>query len=243
MVMAVLGILSVGTFMFIRNANTGYAATLSRSQMAGDARLTIGRLVSELRRALPRSIRGSSDCLEWVPVLSASSYLSAPVTSAATSIRAWPLDPTPTGADLRVALYPDSSLYALANPGPISPVATIGAPAADNSVTLSFAGAHQFLSESPQRKFFVIGSPISYCFDGDRLYRYSDYGFSTAQPGPASLPGALPGRALFAQSVSGSFAVNDATQVRNGEVLLDVVFSADDEQIRMQQRVQVRNAP
>lgn len=242
-VMSVLGILSVGTFMFIRNANTGYAATLNRSQMAEDARLTLARLVSELRRALPRSVRGSSECLEWVPVLSASSYLSAPVTSAATSIRAWPLDPMPSGANLRVSLYPDSTLYSLASPGPVSPVVTIGAPALDNSVELSFASAHQFVSESPQRKFFVVTEPVSYCFVGERLYRYSGYGYAASQPGPGALPSSLPGRALYADAVSGSFAVNSATRVRNGEVLLDVVFSAGDEQVRMQQRVQVRNAP
>lgn len=242
-VLVVLGILSLGSMSFLNNASNGYAATLARSQLAEDARLIMVRLGSELRRALPRSVRVQGDCLEYVPTLGGSSYLNLPTASAAAAFDSWPVDPVPTASDLRVAVYPTSSLYALANPGAISPLVTLGAPDADNRVAVSMASAHQFAAESPQRKYFLVADPVSYCISAGWLFRYSGYGFSSSQPSPATLPAALPNRSVYGQGVSGGFSLSAATLSRNSEVALTLQFTRGEEQIEMNHLVQVRNAP
>lgn len=242
-VMVVLGILSVGTFTFLQNSTNGYASTLGRAQLAADARLVVARLTSELRTALPRSVRVSGSCLEYVPIRVASNYVSLSTSAAVTTFASWPLDPAPSGADLRTVVYPDSNLYALANPGPVSPLVTLSAPDADNRVTVTLASAHQFSSESPNQKYFVVSDPVSYCLVGDQLFRYQGYGFIASQPAVATLPGTLPGRSLLAEGVAGNFSVSAASLSRNGAVALDLTFTERGEQVAMNHLVQVRNVP
>ena len=241
--MSVLGILSVGTFMFLQNSSNGYAATLGRAQLSQEARLVIARITSELRTALPRSVRVSGSCLEYVPTEAASNYVSLATTSAASVFESWPLDPLPGAGVLRVAVYPDSTLYELTNPGPVSPIVNIAAPDVNNRVTVSFASAHQFRNESPQQKYFVVSDPVSYCLSDSNLFRYQGYGFVATQPTVGALPSTLPGRALFAEGVSGGFVVNAASLSRNAEVALDLTFSRRGELVAMNHLVQVRNVP
>lgn len=242
-VMSVLGILSVGTFMFLQNSTNGYAATMGRAQLAQEARLVIARMTSELRTALPRSIRVSAGCLEYVPTEAASNYLSVSTTAPSSSFDSWPLDPVPAGSGLRAVVYPETTLYALANPGPVSPVVALTAPDLSNRVTVSFASTHQFANESPQQKYFLVSDPVSYCLSGGNLFRYQNYGFSASQLNALALPATLPNRALFAEGVSGSFSANAASLSRNAEVVLDMTFTRRDEIIAMNHLVQVRNVP
>ncbi len=242
-VMAVLGILSVGTMTFLNNSSNGYAATISRSQLAADARLTMARMTSELRRALPRSVRVAGSCIEFVPTASASNYVSLPTTTAAASFDSWPLDPLPLATGLRAAVYPGTGLYQLSNPGSISPTVTLAAPDANNRVRVTLSTAHQFTSESPQQKYFLVSDPVSYCLSSGWLFRYQNYGFSSTQPSVATLPSTLPNRSVFAEDVIGSFAVSGATLARNSEVVLDLTFQRRDEQVQIAHLVQVRNAP
>lgn len=242
-VMSVLGILSVGTFMFLQNSSNGYAATMGRAQLAQEARLVIARMTSELRTALPRSVRVSGNCLEYVPTEAASNYLSLATVTPAGSFESWPLDPLPAASGLRVVVYPDASLYALASPGPVSPTATFAAPDANNRVTVSLSASHQFANESPQQKYFVVSDPVSYCLSGTNLFRYQNYGFLATQPSVAALPAGLPNRALFAEGVSGGFAASSASLSRNAEVALDLTFTRRDEFVAMNHLVQVRNVP
>ncbi|MGI9328055.1 MAG: PulJ/GspJ family protein [Pseudomonadales bacterium] len=242
-VMAVLGILSVGTMTFLNNSSNGYAATISRSQLAEDARLTMARMTSELRRALPRSVRVAGACIEFVPTASASNYVSVPTTMTALSFDSWPLDPLPVAAGLRAAVYPGVGLYQLSNPGPISSTVVLAPPDANNRVRVTLASAHQFASESPQQKYFLVSDPISYCLSAGWLFRYENYGFNSTQPSVVTLPNALPNRSVFAENVIGSFTVSGATLARNSEVVLDLTFQRRDEQVQIAHLVQVRNAP
>lgn len=51
---------------------------------------------------------------------------------------------------------------------------------ADQS-TVTLVTSHRFRKRSPNKRFFVVDEPISYCVKGDKLYRYTDYGFFTSQ--------------------------------------------------------------
>lgn len=243
-VIAILGILAIGTVRFIDDSSRGFAATVGRAELAADARALVERLSREVKHALPGSIRVSGSCLEFVPVFTAARYVTLPVAMAAASFRSAPLEIVPP-ADARVAVYPNASAYALTDPGPLSPAVTGVAAGSGGEVVVSLAESHRFSAESPARRYFLVSTPVSYCVAGDSLYRYSGYGFHVTQPGPADLPSGLPGRSLVAQHVSAvaPFSANGATLARNAVVAVDLTLARNGDTVRMAHSVQVRNVP
>ena len=162
-VITVMGILSVGVVSFITQASDGYANTVRRTELGSTMRLAAERLTRELRNALPNSVRVSGNCLEFIPVESGSSYLNVPVSIASIAFDAVaPIDAAMAGA--RIAVFPDNAnaVYALGDPGVISPPATFAAPDANNVVRVTLAAAHRFPVESPERRFFMVRGPVSY---------------------------------------------------------------------------------
>lgn len=243
-VMLILGVLAAGTVAFIGDSSRGFASTVARSELAGEARFAVERLTRELRNALPGSVRVAGACVEYVPVAAASRYVTLPVATAALSFRSVPVDPVPA-ATVRVAVYPGASAYALASPGPISPPVTLSAPGAGNEVTVTMASPHRFASHSPTGRFFLVREPVSYCVDGGALYRYENYGFVAAQPGVGALPAGLPDRSLVVESITSAlpFTFSGATLTRNAVVGLDLTLTRDDDRVRLEHLVQVRNVP
>ncbi|MDH3640891.1 MAG: type II secretion system GspH family protein [Gammaproteobacteria bacterium] len=244
-VMMILGILSLGTVKFIGDSSQGFASTISRSELATDARFVVERLARDVRDALPNSVRVSGGCLEFVPVVGASSYTTLPVTSAAISFLSVPVDPLPLPAGARAAVFPDLNVYALGSPATVSPTVALSAPDAGNEVTVTMAAAHRFGSESPSNRYFLVTDPVSYCVDNARVWRYSGYGFVAAQPGPGGLPAAMPGRALVTQNVTtlAPFTLADATLSRNAVVGIDLEFTRGGDAVRIEHMVQIRNVP
>ena len=243
-VIAVLGILAVGTVRFISDSSSGFASTIARAELAGDTRFALERLSRNLRDALPNSVRTNGTCLEYVPVVSASTYLSLPVALAAGSFRAVPFDP-PVAGGVRVAVFPDTGVYSLGTPAMISPPVTVSAPDAANEVTVTFASPHRFVTESPEKRVFLVLDPVSYCVDAGRLWRYQGYGFLALQAAPGGLPDARPERSLIAEQVAtpAPFSLAGATLTRAAVVAIDVTFERGDDRIGIQHLVQVRNVP
>lgn len=247
-VIVVLGILSVGTVRFVRDASDGYSGTVSRTELGSTTRLTVERIARELRNALPNSARVTGTCIEFIPVVGGSTYLNAPVAVAASGFDAIPPLLGATPGAVRVAVFPDvaAAVYTLAADGVVSPVATFAPPDGDNIVHVTFASAHRFPAESPQRRFYVVATPVSYCLVGDRLWRYQNYGFSTAQPLPAALPSAMPGRGLVGEGLDGAivpFSVAGATLTRNAEVAMRFLFADGSDGVAINHVVQLRNVP
>jgi MSHA biogenesis protein MshO len=244
-VIVIMGILALGTVSFIGDSSRGLASTITRSELASDARFIVERLSRELRNALPGSVRVSGACLEYIPITGASRYVTLPVAVTASTFRSVPVDPLPVPAAVRVAVYPDNNAYELTSPGAVSPPVTLAIPDADNEVTVTFAAPHRFLSESPTRRYFLVTDPVSFCVDGDALYRYGDYGFMAAQPVPAELPDAVPGRSLVIERVTSSvpFALSGASLTRNAVVAVDLALARDGDSVRLEHLVGVRNVP
>ena len=247
-VIVVLGILSIGTVSFINDSTEGFAAAGRRTELGTDARLAFDRMSRELRNALPNSARVSGSCIEHVPVLGASSYLSLPVGVTSTTFLIAPVLNVDSLTGARVAVYPDdtTALYTLAVTSPISPTVTLSAPDAQNRVTVTMAAAHGFPNPSPEARLYLVGTPISYCVVGARLYRYAAYGFSVAQPTAASLPTALPGRTLIGDTVAVAttpFSIASATLTRNAVVKMEIEFGGAEERVRLNHLVQLRNVP
>jgi MSHA biogenesis protein MshO len=231
---------------YIGDASDGYAATVRRSELGGAARLATERITRELRDALPNSVRVTGGCLEFIPVEGGSTYLTVPVSSASTTFDVVPpIDASAAGA--RIAVFPDSlaTVYSIGVASVISPGATFSAPDANNVVHVTLAASHRFPVESPSRRFFLLRTPVSYCADQGRLWRYQGYGFLATQPAVASLPTSEPGRSPIGEDIASSapFSINGATLTRNAEVAIDLQFQDGADGLRFQHTIQLRNVP
>lgn len=271
-VIVLLSIMSLVSVRFIANFAQGYVDTSRRQNMADVTQLAIERIGRELRNALPNSVRIRNDanasCIEYLPVLGASSYSDLPVATAANSFSAVPLgagaiNGWSAGDPLYAAVYPitGTNLYTLTGTSMLVQLGNAAQFISDQSsgaeITVAMSGNHQFPTESPAARFYIVGSPVSYCLNtgtGD-LYRYENYfssgsAFYTAQPMLASLPSSEPNRALVATGVTTTsafpnpaFASLEISLQRNALVVFDLQVSEAGESVRIQHVVQVRNAP
>jgi MSHA biogenesis protein MshO len=146
-------------------------------------------------------------CLEFVPVLAATTYLDPAVRPASHKLSFDVVDFVPdqegkTG--LYAAIYPTSSAQIYSadfnGAGAPTPEATAAIarvnvtnhpgpdPDDPNKAVLTYSRLadeapykHRFLAQSSVDRLFLTAQPVSYCLTGSRLYRYSDYGFSATQ--------------------------------------------------------------
>lgn len=245
-VIMLLGILSLGTVRFISDASDGFVSGSNRGALSADVRQSVHHLGQVLREALPNSIRvsASGECIEYIPIISASVYVSAPIGISGNTMQVIPFDPALTASNWRVAIVPSSNMYGLSTPGAVSPTASASAADVNNIVTLTFSSAHRFASASAQQRFFVVGDPVSYCLSGTTLYRYADYGYQSTQPLVASLPSSLPSRSVVVDGVAAAlpiFATDSAALTRNAVVTIDLALQKGADQLPISHSVQIRN--
>jgi len=166
MVIVVLGILSVGSVSFISNSAQGLVDTAERQALASSATIAVEKVLREVRRALPNSVRtfsdGSNECLELVPILHSSEYVSIPIASLATSFDSIQFAATTGTESGFVAVYPTSigSVYGTspATDRAISTDEATAAVAVANIQTITFDGGadYRFPTESPRKRFFLV---------------------------------------------------------------------------------------
>ena len=248
MVLVIAGIITVMSINFISQTTSGYQDAATRQQMATLGWLASEKLSRELRNALPNSVRlnASGRCLEFMPTVAASHYISVPWMVAAdrfngVRIRGY----GGGGSNERVAVYPDDPLaiYAQSNPGPVS-VSTVDQvnTVSGDEIQVVLSAAHQFLASSPEKRFYITGNPVTYCFQGARLYRYREYGVQ------ATIGAALLNEEVIVDRIlagSGGFEVTVASLTRNSVIRMffTVTDSGSGEFQQIDQEVQVRNVP
>lgn len=247
-VIVLLGIVATISVQFIALSTRGAIDVSSRQQRALSGVVISEHITRSLRAALPTSVRANADgsCIEWMPIRAASNYLDLPKGNSPSSFEAVPL-PGGDSASGRVVVYGyGSNVYDVTSPGPVSPPATL--PSGSPPVTVSFDGGatHRFSAKSPEKRFYVIGEPVSLCQSGQWLYRYSDYGFNTAVS--SGLPTGYPGREVVAATLeinSLVFDVTPPTLQRGAVVSFRFVLEDDEtgESTAISQEVQVRNVP
>ena len=247
-VIAVLGILAAGSVRFLQFATEGYGAGGRRAELATAASTGTARMAIELEDALPNSVRISGSCLEFVPVTEVTRYLTLPLGSPGTSLQL--VAPDSSGVVLMPArLVVDGESTAAtydATLGHLSPTATFSAPDAGGVVTATLSAPYTFAGESPRRRIYVTAQPISFCVDGVRLFRYTNYGWLTAQPLPAALPATSPDRQLLADDVAVGgvpFAVLAPSLTRNNIVALALALDGGGDTVALQQNVHLRYVP
>ncbi|CCK74545.1 MAG: type II secretion system protein [Oleispira antarctica] len=256
-VIVVLGILSTGSVHFISNSAKGLVDSAERQALASTATIAIEKVLREVRRALPNSVRNFEDdgnsCLELVPILHSSEYVSIPIAAAETKFDAIKFVTASGTESGYVAVYPNSinSVYS-ANQAISTNKATAGVvniPGPELQEILFNGGSlYRFLTDSPGKRFFLVDEPISFCEDSNgRLWRYQDYGFHLDST--SSIPTSGSDRLLIADSLqqnSLSFNVTPAQLQRNAVVRMSLIVErkgATSEQVDMSQEVQLRNVP
>lgn len=251
-VITLLGIISLVTVGFITSTMQGYADLTRRDQLSSAVRVAVERMAREIRNALPNSIRvnGAGTCLEFIPSLAASRYISVPLSASAatTSFPSVPFAVEPPRG--RVAVYPIDTntgdeparpsglnpIYDLDSWSIISPLmsASSALESATGSVNVLLSSAHRFPTDSPSKRYFIVDEPVSFCVVGTDLYRFqgssgSSYSYAINQLDAATLFANLaePQEALLASDVvtpvdSTPFKYSEATLLRNGIVLFDL---------------------
>ena len=241
-VIVVLGALMAGTATYITNSMLAYNDIARRDQLTTQGRITIEKVSRALRSALPNSIRIQNNCIEFLPIIGSSVYTALPTDIPANNFTAVDFSLNTAVGSRYVVVYPYNigALYTGGSPGPR---ASFSSKSGSPETTITLSSNHQFSQHAPQRRFYVVDSPTSYCIDGNNLNRYRGYSISAAQPAPPSATAEL-----IAQDIQLNdngpvtpFSYTPGTLRRNGIVAMDFRFLIDNEWIRFYHEVQVRN--
>lgn len=248
LVIVLLGIIGAASTRFVRQGVEIYSDSVVRDNLQQQGRFAVERVSRELRNALPGSVRvggsaGSTQCIEFMPVKAASSYLEPAAGSARTTLEAVDFSYSFSGGDL-LAIYPidTASVY-----GPSAVLASLSnvSSLAGNRQQLQFS-SFTFPYESPTQRLFIVDQPVSFCVVDNALTRHSGYTRTIAQ---SMLPGiSTPVAENIRIDDSGAFPVfqfTAGTTYRSGVAQLDFRFSnaVQDEWVRFHQQVFQRNTP
>lgn len=277
-VIVLLGIVAVGSSAFISSSVSIYSDTARRSELSQQGRYAVERISRELRDALPNSVRAGSTgspatdyCLEFMPVLAASSYFNGIAGVSLSALDIVDQGGFPVGNVAAQNLYAvifnadnnspsdadglSNSIYDAA-PTVMTKVDAI----TDNGDTLnlSFAANHTFIEDSPQRRIYLIDltAVTSFCARDNYLGRYSNYGMSVNQTFPPAGAGiAQVARAIRLNETNlvtstsipiTVFEFSPGILNRSALVYLDLRFRDDNnvtEWSRFTQEVFLRNVP
>lgn len=281
MAIVVSAILSIGITSFISDSASGIQSSASRNQLATSGQIAIQRLALELHNALPNSIRataasGGDQCIEFVPVRAATSYIDPPFTSSGgTQFDVVDFIPSQEGVSGGYAvIYPNraSRIYDGENAtatgfpfrGMIEEITDIQDTAPSSNLSeVTLAASHRFRRRSPNRRFFVVDQPISYCINGSHMYRYTDYGFYDNQPdtedgagcdlgsGENCLPNytSAPDKMLITNNIDNAtgsivaFTVGSQNLTRNSLVEIEINFTSNGDSIILNHDVLSRSVP
>ncbi len=254
-VLVVGSILAIISVRFISENGRMLLDSGARQQLAATGNVINEKISRLLRPALPGSIRVTANgrCIEFIPVKAASVYTDLALNMAITDFSAVPVSASDVNSGYAV-IYPinQSELYSPSVSGALTQaIATLPARVAGTAaVTVSLSSAHEFLSDSPVRRFYLVTTPEAVCQQDSFLYHFKNYGFIA---NIALLESSLPasqaaGRDVLAyplQNNSLNFRYLPPTLRRNGLVTFSYILenpSAND-QLQQTQEVQLRNVP
>ncbi|MHA7926909.1 MAG: type II secretion system protein [Marinobacter sp.] len=245
MVIVLLSIVATVSVRFVGLSTQGALDTSARQLRALQSVVVSEQLTRELRAAFPLSVRTSGACIEWLPLEAGTNYLRRTRGPNFNEIEIAPFSQPPSTENKRTVIYgygtSTGDLYTASDPGPVS--STISA--VDNNstpATITLDSSHRFKGNSPARRLFVVGEPVSVCQSDRYLYRYSDYTPTSTQATPPAGT-----REVLSASLTGTvdFRVVPATLQRAAVVQFTFALESldGDETTTVSQEVQIRNVP
>lgn len=250
-VMTITGILVAVVAVFIRNPMLGVMDSVRRAGMADAADTALRRMKRDIQHALPNSVRvtqsGSTWYIEFLPVLAAGRYCAeadcgstpldfgAAVSSFSFAGPQPSLSSIPSGAE--VVIYNLGSSGADAYAGNNS-----AALSAIGSSTITLSTAMQFPYPSPGKRFFIVGTPVSYaCQAGGSLQRISGYSKQAAQP--TSAPSGSSTALLAANVGTCTVEYQQSAIDQFGLLYLSLQITKNNESVSLTHAVQINNIP
>jgi len=259
-VMVIVAILAVTSVAFISNGVTIYSQGVERQEVVAQARFMLTRLAKELRHATPNSLRLScegactlSQCLEFTPFKSATHYTDTLPTAAPFTVNAVNFDlnnlPSPNVGEWAV-IYPLNSneIYDTSADKRLQ-VEAYNSPS--SAVIDEWQFSKAFAQESPTKRLYLLQNPVSFCVEGNQLFRYQDYGFTKNQLSAAQLQAISSiKRDLIALHISNNLAVQeffnltDAALTRTAVLNLQAAMQFNQsENIILNHEVHIPNVP
>lgn len=271
-VIVLLGVMAVGAGMLVTRPIEAYSDQLRRQQLVDSADMALRKIATDIRRAVPNSIRIVDNspngwALEMINTVDGARYRDEPGGgfSAAGNILDFSLpdaqfnilgqfsnQPAGGGAvPLRVVIYNTSpvDLYVDAfnnnNPGLISDSGLSISPGAEHQVTLT--NAFQFAFRSPGQRLFLVDGAVSYICDAATglLSRFDAYPDQLNQiSAAASFPVSANDARVATQVSACNIDYQAGTPQRGGLITLDLSLrDAENEQVRLLRQVHVDNVP
>jgi len=261
MVIVIVGILATMTTKIITLPVNSYLDLQRRTTLVDTAELTLRRMQRDIRRALPNSVRitGGGTVLELLHVADGGRYRARQDSSLSATADC-------TGPVNDVLDFTSSTEQCFEVTGslkPFNPQATageylviynLGGVSADsytgsnrttvinssNAKIIKF-NAFKFPYNSPQQRFYIVDTPVTYrCFN-NQLLRYSGYAIGSIQPNP---PSGVTGQVQADKIASCKFTYDPGTANRSGLVTLEITLTdAMGESAQLMQQVHVDNVP
>lgn len=262
MVIVITGIMATMTTDIITLPVKSYLDLQRRTTLVDTAELALRRMQRDIRRALPNSVRitGSGTVLELLHVEEGGRYRAKSNTGAAANAGLCVADPAGDTLDftLKDTCFEAISALKTFNPqaatGESLVVYNLGGVSADayassnrttvvnsgNPKTISF-NAFRFPFNSPQQRFFIVDTPVTYRCINNQLLRYSGYAIAATQPNP---PTSATGQIQADKIASCKFSYDPGSSSRSGLVTLEITLTdAMNESIQLLEQVHVDNLP
>lgn len=248
MVIIIVGILAPITVETITLPIKSYFNLQRRTTLVDNTETALRLMQRDIRRALPNSIRISGGTtLELLHVSDGGRYRAKLSSTGSGSI----LDFTTTDSSFDVIgtlANPASGELVIYNLGNASADAYSGnnrASIANTSTSnlINLSSAKQFPLASPQQRFFIVDTPITYRCDKvtHQLLRYTGYSITATQANP---PSGVTGQLLANKVGDCSFSYGSASASRNGLVTLKLTLTDETgESARLIHQIHIDNAP
>jgi len=253
-VIILLSILSISIAGILSSSVSSYMDSRDRNRHSQEAKLVIERMSREIREALPQSVRtrinGSVHCVEFTPIVNASSDIDLPASGPVTSFNAVAYNLIATfSPNQAIAIMPINAANFYAGGGTRGTVAAI-TPSGANQVQITLASPTNFARRSPLRRFYLLSQPVSFCLDdaSGEVRRYTNYGFNAAQAAPPTGASELYGQNFAA---NGNVFTYQPGTLQNASLLqMNFVLqsrsrnlAAGEESFEVFHEVHIRNVP
>ncbi len=262
MVIVIVGILATMTTKLITSPVSSYLDLQRRTTLVDTAELTLRRMQRDIRRALPNSLRitGGGTVLELLHVEDGGRYRARQDNSAAATAGLCASNPAGDVLDFTLA---DACFEVTGSLKTFNPLTTaseslivynLGSLSADayagsNRTTVSNSSnakvikfnVFKFPFNSPQQRFFIVDTPVTYRCINNQLLRYSAYAISAVQANP---PAGVVGQVQADKIASCLFTYDPGTASRSGLVTVAITLTdALGESVQLMQQVHVDNVP
>lgn len=272
MVLVLLGVMAVSIGGFITLSSQTFVNVSSRDQALSNVRFVIERLNREVRNAVPNSVRIAGNCLEFIPIQSSAFYTELPTDATSKSDQITAVEfynqsgsneymcelHSGVCADVvsvyglnEAALYKNVHSALAPDTGQIFSIKSIAA-ASGNTKLITLNKNVAFEDESPTKRLYIMNSPVSFCHDGDEVWRYENYDINDAQQTPPVSnsiirTGGIQKNLMAANITSLQFFDEPATLSRNARVKYQITTKTNEgsnsDNISFMQTINLRNVP